>query len=203
MVKGTRSLINGAFAGGPAPLELGRILGRQSSQDNGHRRRPFALTRQQLSVHANSGVLSGSKRGRAAASLRRLVMRMQSSPAPSVVSESSSSSSKESSSNGNDSNGGGTPGAPLATRMIAKGLGMPPTAPLDSATAAAEAEATAKREASLRHQAMAQMRAYLWPRGDLRTKTLLLTSLALLIAGKVVNAQVNHLVVAAVWSFES
>jgi len=198
MIKGARSLFQGASAGGSAPLVLGNSFGRPSSHDNGHNRRPFSLTRHRLSVNAdNGGAMPRSKRGRASFTLRRLVTRLQSSSSASAISESSSSSIK-SFRNGNGSDGSSTPGTTASAGMIAKGLGMPPKAPVDAATAAAEAEATAKREASLRHQAMAQMRAYLWPNGDLRTKTLLLTSLALLIAGKVVNAQVCNLDVMAV-----
>lgn len=197
MIRGARSLFQGAFAGGSAPLVLGNSFGRPRNHDNGHNRRPFSLTRQGLSVNAdNGGTMLRSKRGHAVATLRRLVTRLQSSSSASAISESSSSS-IESFSNGNGSNGSSTPGTSASAGMLAKGLGMPPKAPIDAATTAAEAEATAKREASLRHQAIAQMRAYLWPKGDLRTKTLLLTSLALLIAGKVVNAQVCDLALMA------
>jgi hypothetical protein len=42
----------------------------------------------------------------------------------------------------------------------------------------------------LRRLAIKQMIAYLWPKGDLGTKALLVTSLSALFIGKLINAQV-------------
>jgi ABC-type transport system involved in Fe-S cluster assembly fused permease/ATPase subunit len=58
-------------------------------------------------------------------------------------------------------------------------------------------------DAVLRRRAIKQMAAYMWPRGDYRTKGLLLSSLTFLVVGKLLNAQVPFVLQRAVDRFSS